>query len=814
MEKNIKRYNPSITKGLSTKQVEERIENKLLNYDTSPPTKSIKKILYDNFFTLFNIINLILGICVFAVGSYKNSLFLLIVMINTAISTIQEIHSKKVVDKLSLMSATKATVIRNSKKEEIDIHKLVLDDILELTSGNQIAADCIVLSGELEINESIITGEPNSIFKKQGDTILSGSYVVSGKAFAKVEHIAADNYTSKISTGAKYIKKVKSEIMSSLKKIIKTLTFAIVPIGILFFLNQLHISNNNLQEAVVKSVAAIIGMIPEGLVLLTSTVLAISVTRLSKSKVLVQELYCIETLARVDTLCLDKTGTLTEGSMEVKKLLPINTTKEDLNKILYNLSTFSLDSNPTINAIKDYCNENINTEKWLPEKILPFSSEKKWSGISFDNNNTYILGAPEFVLKEKYIKYKDQLANYQTDYRILSIAQSKNVFNKKDLPTDLELLGFLCISDKIKKDAKSTLEYFKKQNVDIKIISGDNPVTVSMIAKQVGLNNYKKYIDMSNIKDEEIPNIVLNYTIFGRVSPNQKKLLIESLKAKGKTVAMTGDGVNDVLALKTADCSIAMANGSDASKNVSQLILLDSNFSSMPKVVTEGRRSINNIERSASLFLVKTIYSCINAFLFLLIGEQYPFEPIQLSLISTITIGIPSFILALEPNKERIKGNFIHNVISKALPTALCVVVSILALTMLNKFDIITNEINSSLCVISTGIYGLLLLFTLTKRRKNENSKLPFSIFRLILDILMFILFTVCITKFNTLFNIIDLSNLGLLVFKIVLLCIFNFITLNLITYSLNKKSHRKLTKNLSYDIKQKEKYYIRRNKK
>ena len=791
MKENIKRYNPNITNGLTNNQIEERIKDNLINFDTAPPTKTIPKILYDNFFTLFNIINLILAICVFAVGSYKNTLFLLIVIINTAISTIQEIHAKRVVDKLSLMSSTKSTVIRNSQKEEIDIHKIVLDDILELKTGNQIATDCIVQKGEVEINESIITGEPNSIQKKEGDMILSGSYVVSGKAFAKVEHIADNNYTAQISKEAKYIKKVKSEIMSSLKKIIKTLTFAIVPIGILFFFNQLRLSDNNIQDAVVKSVAAIIGMIPEGLVLLTSTVLAISVTRLSKSKVLVQELYCIETLARVDTLCLDKTGTLTEGSMEVKNILPINENKKTLDTILYNISNFSIDSNPTINAIKEYCNKNINTEKWLPEKIIPFSSEKKWSGISFDNGFTYVIGAPEFVLKEKFENFKNKINRYQSEYRLLVIAKSKESFINKNLPNNLEVVGFVCITDKIRKDAKKTIEYFKKQNVDIKIISGDNPITVSKIGKQVGLNNYNKYIDMTNIKDEDIQNIVLKYSIFGRVSPNQKKIIIDSLKQKGKTVAMTGDGVNDVLALKTADCSIAMANGSDASKNVSQLILLDSNFSSMPKVVAEGRRSINNIERSASLFLVKTIYSCINAFLFLLIGEQYPFEPIQLSLISTITIGIPSFILALEPNKERIKGNFIRNVISNALPTALSVVVSILSLTMLNKFDIITNEINSSLCVISTGVYGLLLLFTLTKRRKNENSKLPFSIFRLILDILMFILFIVCITKFNYIFNIIDINILKPIVYKVILSCIINFTILNIFTYLINKNSNK-----------------------
>lgn len=790
--KNITRYTVNISTGLTNEQIQERISENLINYDTAPPTKSIKRILYENFFTLFNILNLILGICVFSVGSYKNGLFLLIVILNTAISTIQEIRSKVVVDKLSVMASSKAHVVRDGHKEEIDIHDLVLDDILELNAGDQIATDCIILDGELEVNESFITGEPNSIRKKAGDMILSGSFVVSGKAFARVEHIAEENYASQISSGAKYIKKVKSEIMASLNKIIKVLTFAIVPIGILFFLNQLHIDGNTFQDAVVKSVAAIIGMIPEGLVLLTSTVLAVSVVRLSKYKVLVQELYCIETLARVDTLCLDKTGTLTEGKMEVKNIVPVDVGKYDLKIALYNLSKFSLDNNQTIEAVRNYFVENATVQgvlehncstvvPWIPDKIVPFSSKSKWSGIQFQNKGTYVMGAPEFILGENFKKYENTICIYQEDYRVLAVAYSENPFIDKNLPDCLNLIGLVCISDKIKKDAAETLKYFKEQNVDIKIISGDNPITVSKIGKQVGLDNYDKYIDMSTVSDDCLPDIVTKYTVFGRVSPNQKKLLIESLQKHGKTVAMTGDGVNDVLALKTADCSIAMANGSDASKNVSQLVLLDSNFSSMPKVVLEGRRTINNIERSASLFLVKTIYSCINAFLFLLIGEQYPFEPIQLSLIGMVTIGIPSFALALEPNKEKIHGNFLSNVISKSLPTALCVASSIFALTILNKLDIISNSVHTSLSVISTGLYGLLLLFTLARSRKSEHTKLPFSVFRLILAVCMLILFVAGITAFDWWFGIVDLMPIWDLVVKLVILCVISFCALNVV---------------------------------
>ena len=781
--KNVERYNPNIEIGLTTDQVKKRIEENLVNHDTTIPTKSIKRIIYENFFTLFNIINIILAICILCVKSYKNMLFLLIVIINTAISTIQEIHSKKVVDKLSIVASPKAKVIRNGKTEIIDIHQLVLDDIIILKTGEQIAADCKILSNEVEVNESCITGETNTIRKKVGDILLSGSYIVSGNTTAKIEHIGEENYTAQISSGAKYVKKIKSEIMTSLDKIIKILTFAIIPIGLLFFANQLHIPGNTYKTAVIKSVAAIIGMIPEGLVLLTSTVLAVSVIRLSKSNVLVQELYCIETLARVDTLCLDKTGTLTEGSLQVEKIIAtMSSQQENLKTILQLFAKFSPDSNTTIEAIRDFCNitNNIN-ENYQLDHAVPFSSEKKWSGISLKNKGSYVLGAPEFVLKKQFNKYKNEILSYQENYRVLAIAHSNNNFENNCLPQNLELLGFVLISDKIRKDAKKTLEYFKNQGVNIKIISGDNPVTVSKIGKQVGLENYDKYIDMSTIKDCDIDKIVENHTIFGRVSPIQKKLIIKALQSNGKTVAMTGDGVNDVLALKTSDCSIAMANGSDTAKNVSQLILLDSNFSSMPKIVAEGRRTINNIERSASLFLVKTIYSCLNAILFLLIGESYPFEPIQLSLISTVTIGIPSFVLALEPNKERIKGNFLRNVISKSLPTALCVTTNIFAITILKKYNILTASESSTLCIISTGTLGLLLLFTLAKSRKSENSKLPFSPFRLTLALLMIALFICCLTIFNWWFDITELHYLFDQILPLGIMCIFNYLILNFI---------------------------------
>lgn len=766
--------------GLTSNEVKERQEKNLVNYDTSLPTKSIKRILFDNLFTIFNFLNLFLAILVFLVGSYKNMIFLSIVIINTAISTFQEIHSKKVVDKLSVLASSKAKVIRDGQKQEISINEIVLDDILEFNTGDQIATDSIILNGEVGVNESFLTGEPDSIQKNTGDTLLSGSFIVSGKCIAKVIHIGEENYTAKISNDAKYVKKVNSEIMNSLNKIIKILTFAIIPIGIALFFVQLHLQNLSIQDSVIKTVAAIIGMIPEGLILLTSTVLAVSVIRLSKSKVLVQELYCIETLARVDTLCLDKTGTLTEGIMEVKDFIPINDSIDNMNNILANIAKFSEDENPTINAIKGYFKE-ISYE-FVPIEKISFSSKTKWSGISFKDVGTYIIGAPEFVLKDKFTNYKYIINKYAEDYRVIALSYSKKNIKEKEIPDDLELIGIILISDKIRKEAFQTLEFFYRQNVDIKIISGDNPITVSTIAKHTGVKDYEKYIDMSTIdENKDLIDIVNNYTIFGRVSPTQKKSLIVALQNSGKTVAMTGDGVNDVLALKAADCSIAMQNGSDATKSVSQIILLDSNFASMPKVVNEGRRTINNITRSASLFLVKTIYSTILALMFLFMGNAYPFVPIQLTLISAITIGIPSFILALEPNRERVRGNFLRNVISKSIPTGITVAINILLISILNKLNIISNEYYSSLCVISTSICGLILLFTLTKSKKNEDTILPFSVFRMFLAILLSILLIVGLTLFKDFFNIAPIIPMIkhiiiILILSIVIFSILNFI--------------------------------------
>lgn len=707
---NIIRYKADPKKGLTEEQVEQRIKDNLVNFDTSLPSKSYKRIFFENFFTLFNLINLVLGIAVYLVGSYKNMLFLCIVILNTLISTIQEIRSKRTVDKLAILSASQIEVIRDGKKKEISINEIVLDDVICLKTGDQIVTDSIFLEGEIEVNESFITGEPDTLTKQKEDLLRSGSFVVSGNGIARVEHIGDENYTAQISSGAKYIKKVKSEIMTSLREIIRAVSIIIIPVGTFLLLQQLDIVGNTIPQAIVNTVAALIGMIPEGLVLLTSTVLAVSTIRLAKRKVLVQDLYCIEMLARVDVLCLDKTGTITEGKMEVKDVIPCKCKKEELEEILGQLGQASQDQNMTMEAIRQKYHAK---EKWDMKKQFPFSSANKWSGVLFSEKGAYILGAPEILLEGSlYETNRSMIEKYAKEYRVLAIAKTEKELKKNQKPEEIELLGFVLLQDKIRKEANKTLDYFKKQGVEIKLISGDSPLTVSMIAKRAGVEHYESYIDMSKIAEEEnLEKIAETYTIFGRVSPMQKKKLIQALKKNGHTVAMTGDGVNDVLALKEADCSVAMASGTDAARNVSQLVLLDSNFRSMPKVVEEGRRSINNLQRSASLFLVKTIYSTILAVLFIFINIQYPFMPIQLTLISVFAIGIPSFVLALEPNKNRIKGKFIKNVVAKSFPAAITIVLNIFMVFFAMKIFNLQEEQYSSICVCLTAITEFTLLF-------------------------------------------------------------------------------------------------------
>lgn len=698
--------------GLTKEEVSKRIKDGKVNYDTTTPSKSVKQILVENTCTLFNFINIALGVAIVLVGSYKNLLFLGVVICNTLISTIQEIRAKKIVDKLSVISSSKAKVIRDGMLKEIHIDNIVLDDLIIYELGNQIVTDSKIVTGECEVNESFITGEAKTIFKKEGDTLLSGSFIVSGSVKARVIHVGLDNYTSVISHDAKQMKKeVNSEIMRSLNRIVKYVSIALVPIGILLLLRQFSIDGNTTQNAVTSVVAALIAMIPEGLILLVSTVLAISVLRLSKHNVLVQDLYALETLARVDTLCLDKTGTITEGKMEVVDVLPLDAhTVNEIDEALEIISTNLDDKNPTFRAIND---KYGNTSNIKVIKTIPFSSDRKYSGVVL-KNESYIMGAPEFILKDKLKKYKRRIEELSKENRILVLIKT-DVIKENEVPNNIDALAFILIRDKIRKEAVKTLRYFSDNDVDLKIISGDSISTVRSIASAVGIK-VEGAFDASKITlDTNLNLVVEENTIFGRVKPDQKRMLISALKNNGHVVAMTGDGVNDVLALKESDFGVAMNDGSDAARNVAELVLLDNNFDSMPEVVKEGRRTINNVERSATLFLSKTIYASLLAVLFLFINYTYPFIPIQMTLINGLTIGIPAFILALEPNESRIKGKFFINVISKAIPSGITTVVNVLLLVFVASILKIPNEETSTCAVIITAYTAILLIYRISK---------------------------------------------------------------------------------------------------
>ncbi len=711
-ENPVTRFHPDPEYGLSGEEVGLRQDQGLTNADSGIKTKTEWQIIRENVFTFFNILNFILAAAVLLVGSPRNALFMGVILSNIVIGCFQGIRAKRTIDKLSLISSPKARVIRDGEERTIAVEEIVLDDIMRLSAGNQICADATVVEGECEVNESLITGESDPVTKTAGDSLLSGSFIVSGSCLAQVEHVGKENYATRITGDAKYIKKRTSEIMDSIDKIVKVIGFAIIPIGALLFYKQFFILGDTFKNSVVSTAAAVVGMIPEGLVLLVSVAFAVSVVKLSSKKTLVQDMYCIETLARVDTLCLDKTGTITEGSMQVDELLPLEGyTEEEMRAALSALMTVLTDENPTSNALREYLGEERSA--WTATQTVPFSSARKWSGAYFPGHGLFVMGAGEFVLGEKFEEIRELAERYsENGQRVLVLAQGQEGFLEKELPGDIEAVGLLLLSDKLRREAPRTLRYFADQGVDLKVISGDNPVTVSNIAKRAGLQNAERYVDAGTLKtQEEIEDAVERYTVFGRVTPQQKLDFVKALKARGHTVAMTGDGVNDVLALKEADCSIAMASGSDAARTVSNLVLLDSNFSSLPLVVQEGRRSINNLQRSSSLFLVKTIFSALIGVLFIFLDYTYPFMPIQLTLISSFTIGVPSFILALEPNRDRLKGRFIFNVLRMCLPASLTMTANILALCAISGPLELTNVEMSTLAVLMTAFTGFIMLF-------------------------------------------------------------------------------------------------------
>lgn len=699
---DINRITPDADYGLTDKQVEKYKKNGWSNETVKPPVRTAKEIVVENIFTYFNLIFLILTLLLCLVNSFRNLTFLPIIIANIFIGIIQELRAKKVVDKLTMLNVPQAMVVRNGEVTQVNAEDLVLDDIVIFKTGNQILADSEIVSGEVLVNESLLTGESDEIPKKLGDKLMSGSFIIAGKCRARLTAVGKDSYISKLTLEAKKMKNVeRSEMIQDLDILVKFVGVALVPIGIVLFIQGIFINHESLHDNITSMVAAVLGMIPEGLYLLTSVALAVSSMRLAKKKVLLHDMKSIETLARVDVLCVDKTGTITENEMKVEKIKAID------------------ESNNTMKAIRNYCKQ---TSKVIASEIIPFTSKNKYSGAVFEND-AYILGAPEFVLREDFPLYQDNInEDTKKGYRVLVFGKALDGFMDKKITGKVIPIGYVLITNPIRKEALATFNYFKEQGVEVKVISGDNPQTVSEISKKAQIENADLYIDATKLETkEDLAEAVKNYNIFGRVTPTQKREIIRILKEQGRTVAMTGDGVNDVLALKDADCSIAMASGSDAAVYSSQVVLLESNFSCMPDVVLEGRRVVNNIQRSASLFLVKNTFSFFLSMLAVILSFTYPLKPAQVSLIGMFTIGIPAFFLALQPNKEKIEGRFLSNILLRAFPAGITDVIVVEMMVLLASMFEIKYADYSTASTILLSIVGLIVLYKTCK---------PFNVLR------------------------------------------------------------------------------------
>ena len=755
--------------GLTNEQVQQRIEEGKVNANENPNTRSYKQIVRENVLTFFNFLNLALMVMVLLVGSYKNSMFMGIIVINTVIGIIQEVRAKKTLDKLAILTESKAVVLREGKKWTISTEKLVLDDILFLKTGDQVPADAKVLEGSIEVNESLLTGESDNLQKSEGDELFSGSFVTSGEACCQVIHVGKDNYASQITSEAKEFKRHNSELRNSLNAILKTISVIIVPMGLLLFYKQYYVAGNGIRDAVVNMVAAVLGMIPEGLVLLTSVALTLGALALTRKNTLVQELYCIETLARVDTLCLDKTGTITAGTMCVEQVQPYvegmerkaaaqrnadaagafneanisdaegkpdagcqpelaaaeagitseeapqsgtalqavetpqpEMTMNEIERVMANMMSVLKDKNATADALHKRFSRRTDM---TVDHCIPFSSDRKYSGVAFKEKGTYLMGAAQFLFPEGNEDLIRQCAAYGKEgLRVLVLAHSPNLNQENELPAGLKPVALFMITDIIRDNAPETLAFFKDQGVDLKVISGDDPVTVSAIAKKAGLENADRYIDATTITTpEDMERAVAECSVFGRVTPQQKKEMVLALQKQKHTVAMTGDGVNDVLALKEADCSVVMAEGSDAAKNIANVVLMDSNFAAMPEIVNQGRRVVNNIRTAASMFLIKTIFSALLCLITIFWGESYPFEPIQMSLISACAVGIPTFLLAQENNFNKIESGFLRYVFMNAFPAAVTITGCVFTIMLVCQNVYHSNVMLSTACFLVTG---------------------------------------------------------------------------------------------------------------
>lgn len=694
--------------GLTQAEVEARIADGQVNAIQDSSNRSVKDIVMGNTLTFFNFINIVLLALVLSVRSYKNMLFIFIIIANTLIGIFQEIKAKITLDKLKILTVSHVDVIRDGVKKSVTVSELVKDDVILLKSGGQIPADGVILDGEVDVNESLLTGESDSIHKTCGSKVLSGSFVTSGKAMCLLTEVGHDCYMEKLSSEAKQFKRYKTELQRNLDTILKFISIIIVPLGIILFAKQYWISGSTYEQAALDTVAAVLGMIPEGLVLLTSVALALGAVRLARRSTLVRELFCIETLARVDTLCLDKTGTITEGHLCVQGEESV---KEDvdLEQLMGRMVGALGDENETFQALRQHYKRNQSANTKL---VLPFSSERKFSGVVFEGEGTYLMGAYQFIFPQADPAVLEKIAEYASQgLRVLTVAHSPNEMTDYTLAEDFEIVGFVFMTDVVRKNAPDILGYFEEQGVDLKVISGDDPVTVAAIAARAGLKDADKYIDATTIyTDEEMEDAILKYSVFGRVTPKQKQQMVRLLKQNGRTVAMTGDGVNDVLALKDADVSIAMASGSEAAKNTANLVLLNSDFASLPHIVNEGRRVINNIKAAASMFLIKTGFSVLTALLTIIVGQNYPFQPIQLSVINGCAVAIPTMLLQLEPSFQKVNKHFFREVLRMSMPAAITITAMITIINNIGHSIGTPREMLSTVCVLATGWVYLITL--------------------------------------------------------------------------------------------------------
>ena len=723
-------YSINIT-GLTDEEVRQRVEEGLTNRADISTDKTTKEIVISNVFTYFNLIFLVITILLIMVGSFRNLTFLPIIIGNTVIGIVQEIRAKKTLEKMSLLNAPRADVIRNGSVKQISTEELVKDDVILLTAGKQICADAVVISGNIQVNESLLTGEADEVEKTEGSTLMSGSFVVSGECYARLEKVGNESYISKLSLEAKSMGgKEQSEMIRSINLIVKWVGIVIIPIGLILFWQSHFVNGESITKSVTSTVAAIIGMIPEGLYLLTTVALALSTMKLARKKVLLHDMKSIETLARVDVLCVDKTGTITEPDMKLKEIFLCKNsgadgtqtalTLDELKSLILDYANASVDNNATMLALKAYAAEALtNNTSALHRTAVSqqaFSSSLKYGSVTF-SDGTYLLGAPEFIMHEDFARIEEEIIPYaDKGDRVLLFARYDGENVENGINGSVTPLGFVALANPIRANAVKTFEYFKSQGVAIKVISGDNPRTVSRIAIQAGIESAESFVDAATLDTEDkIADAVNKYTVFGRVTPKQKKQLVKALQAKGHTVAMTGDGVNDILAMKDADCSVAMASGSEAAAQAAQVVLLDSDFAHMPDVVYEGRRVVNNIQRSASLFLVKNIFSLLLSLFSVILMVTYPLEPAQVSLISMFTIGVPGFLLALEQNKDRIKGHFITNVMLKALPGGLTDVIAVGALVVCGEVFCISDASIGTIATLVLSVVGFMILFKISE---------------------------------------------------------------------------------------------------